>query len=74
MVQRRQRLRFARESRQAIRIAREEIRQDLDRDVAIELRIARAVDLAHPAGAEAPTISYEPSRAPEVSIKVLLSL
>ena len=47
MIQRGQRLRFARESRQAIRIVRERLGQDLDRDVAIQLRIARAIDLAH---------------------------
>src|SRR5437773_9799113 len=33
-------------------IRRERIRQDFDRDVAIELRVARPIDLAHPAGAE----------------------
>ena len=45
-------LRFALEARQAIRVARERIRQDLDRDVAIEPRVARAVHLAHPARAQ----------------------
>ena len=48
MIQRGQRLRFARESRQAVRIMRERLGQDLDRDVAIELRIAHAIDLSHP--------------------------
>ena len=52
MIQRREHLRFALEPRQAIRIAGKCRRQDLDRDVAIQLRIARAVDLAHPADAE----------------------
>ena len=35
-----------------LRIGDEDVRQDLDRDVAIELRIAGAIDLAHSAGAE----------------------
>ena len=45
-------LRFALEARAAIRIAGNAGRQDLDRDVAIEPRVARAVDLAHAAGAD----------------------
>ena len=53
MVQRREHLRFALEAREAIGIGGEGVRQDLDRDVAIELRVARAIDLAHAAGARA---------------------
>jgi hypothetical protein len=53
MIERRQDPRFAREAREALGIAREHARQNLDRDVATELRIARAVDLAHPTGTEA---------------------
>src|SRR5579864_1901162 len=52
MVQGGQRLGFAREALEAIRIRGEEIRQDLDGDIAVERRVLRAVDLAHPAGAE----------------------
>jgi hypothetical protein len=48
----RERLRFAREARQPIGIGREQLRQDLQRDIAIELRVTRAVDLSHPAGAK----------------------
>ena len=51
MVQRRQRLRFALEPREAIRVGRERLGQDFDGNVPIELRVARAVDLAHAAGA-----------------------
>ena len=40
-------LRFALEARLAIRIVRERIRQHLQRDVAIQPRVARAIDLAH---------------------------
>jgi hypothetical protein len=42
-------LRFALEARNAFRIGGENLGQDLQRDVAIELPIARAVDLAHAA-------------------------
>ena len=52
MVQRREDLRFALEPRQALGIVRERVGQDLDRDVAIELRVAGPIDLAHAAGAE----------------------
>ncbi len=52
MIQRRQHLRFAAESREAIRIVGDRRQQHLDRDVAIQLGIARAIHLAHAAGAE----------------------
>ena len=39
-------------------------RQDLDRDGAIEARVARLVDLAHAAGAGGGRISYGPRRVP----------
>ena len=52
MIQRGEHPRLALEARQPIRVARERARQDLDRDVATELRVARAVHLAHAARAE----------------------
>ena len=52
MIQRRERLRFALEARQAIGIVRERIGQNLDRDLATERRVRRAIDLAHPAFAD----------------------
>ena len=52
MIQRRERLRFALEPREPLGIARERVGQDLDRDVAIELRIAGAIHLAHAPGAK----------------------
>ena len=52
VVQRREQLRLALESRDAIRVGHESVGEDLDRDVATELGVARAIDLAHPAGAE----------------------
>jgi hypothetical protein len=43
---------LAREPRQAIGVAGERVREDLQRDVAIERRIAGAVDLPHAAFAD----------------------
>jgi hypothetical protein len=44
--------RFALESQERRRAVDQARRQHFDRDVAIELGIARAIDLAHPAGAD----------------------
>jgi hypothetical protein len=52
MVQRRDRPRFMFESAQAIRIMGHGRGENFDRDIAIETRIAGAVDFAHPAPAE----------------------
>ena len=52
VVERSERLRLAREACEAIGIAGEQIRQHLDRDVAIQLGVARAIHLAHAACAE----------------------
>ena len=52
MIQRGEHLRFALEAREPLRINREGRRQDFDRDVAIQLRVARAIDFAHPADTE----------------------
>ena len=52
MIQRRQSLRFALEAREAVGVVRERLRQDLDRDVAIQLRVASPIDLSHPAFAD----------------------
>ena len=49
VVERGEHLRLAAEARQAIGIGGEELGQDFDRDVAIELRVARAIHLAHAA-------------------------
>ena len=49
VVQRREHLRFPLEARQAIGIVGKGLGQDFDRHVAIERRIAGAIDLAHPA-------------------------
>ena len=46
------RLRLALEAGERLGGGREVRRQHLHRDVAVELRVARPVDLAHPAGAE----------------------
>src|SRR5580765_5596374 len=52
MVERGEELGFAFEAGDAIGIDSEEFRQDLQRDIAIQLRVARAIDLAHPAGTQ----------------------
>ena len=52
VIERRQHLRFAREARQPLGIGGERLRQDLERDLAIEPRVARAVHLAHAACTE----------------------
>src|SRR5919201_1463403 len=52
MIERREKFRFALEAGQAVRIVRECFRQDLDRDLALQPRIARAIHLTHAAGAE----------------------
>jgi hypothetical protein len=43
---------FSAETRQAFRIVGEGVGKDLQGDVASELRVTRAIDFAHPAGAE----------------------
>jgi hypothetical protein len=52
MVQRSSRAGFLLESVQSIGVGRERRRQHLDRDVASETRIARAIHLAHSTRAE----------------------
>jgi hypothetical protein len=52
MLERGQDLRFALESREPFSVGREELGQDLQRDVAAETRIARAIHLTHAAGAK----------------------
>ena len=52
VVQRGERLRFAREPGQAIGVVRKRIRQHLQRDIAIELGVAGAPHLAHSAFAD----------------------
>ena len=51
MVQRGQRLRLPFETHEPVPIRREQLGQDLDGGVAIELRITRAIHLAHPTDA-----------------------
>ena len=59
MIERREHARFALEARQPIGVGDEGRRQDLDRDVAPQLRVARAIHLAHAARAEQRQISYD---------------
>ena len=52
MVQRREHFRFALKPRQPIVISGERGRQDLDRDLALQLRVRRPIHLAHAAFAD----------------------
>jgi hypothetical protein len=52
VVQRRKRLRLAREACDAIAIGGKSVRKDLDGDVAIQPGVSRPVHFAHTAGAE----------------------
>ena len=52
VIQRGERLGFAREADVAVRVMRERLGQDFDGHVAIELGVARAEDLAHAAFAK----------------------
>ena len=52
MVDRREHLRFALESRDAIRIGSEGVEDDFDGDAATELAVACAIDFAHATSAE----------------------
>jgi hypothetical protein len=52
MIQRREHLRFPLETGQAVWIRGEQLREHLQRDVAVQPRIARAIHLAHAARAD----------------------
>jgi hypothetical protein len=52
MVQRGEESRLTLESLEPVAISSEDFREDLDRDVATESSVARAIDLAHPARSE----------------------
>ena len=52
MIERGEYLRFSAEARKPIRIARERLRQDLQRHIAVELRVFGAIHLAHAAGTD----------------------
>ena len=52
MIERGEDLRLSLEPGDALGVVGEAIRQDLNRHVATELRVARAIDLAHPARAQ----------------------
>src|SRR5207249_331066 len=51
VIQRREHPRLALETGEAIAVLEEEIRQGLDRDLAVQLQVPRAVDLSHAAPA-----------------------
>ena len=63
MAERCEELRFLLESRKPLGVVVEGFRQNLDGDVAAEDGVARAIHVAHPAGAEQSTDSIGPERA-----------
>jgi hypothetical protein len=52
VIQRREHLRFAAEAGETIRVARHRGQQNFDRDVTIQHRVVRSIDLAHAARTE----------------------
>ena len=64
MIERAEHLRFARRSARAAPRRARSGGQDLDRDVAAERRVARAVDLAHPPAPSSDRTVYGPKRRP----------
>jgi hypothetical protein len=52
MIQRGQGLGFALEAREPVGVVRERVRQDLDRDVSVQRRVASPIHLAHSAFAQ----------------------
>ena len=52
MVQGRKHFRLALETREPIGVSGDEARQDFDRDLTLQLRVRRAIHLAHPAFAD----------------------
>ncbi len=52
VIERRQYARFALEACEPLRVGGEDAREDLDRNVASQLRVARAIDFTHTASAE----------------------
>ena len=52
MVERREQVGFPREARQPLGIAREELGENLERDVSRQFAVARTIHLAHAAGAD----------------------
>ncbi len=52
VVQRRNRVRLALEARERVGVLRERFRKHFDRDIAMELRVLRAVNLSHPPGTQ----------------------
>ena len=52
------------ESGEPLRVTREQVRQDLDGDLATEPRVVRAIDFAMPPAPSSATTSYDPRRVP----------
>jgi len=68
MIEGGEQLRLTLEPGDAFGIVRKRVGQHFDCDLAVQSRIARAIHLALPPSPSRPVISYEPSRAPGVSM------
>ena len=69
MIERCEELRFALEARDAFGVIGQCRGQQLQRNVAAERGVARAIDLAHAAGAEQRDDLYEPRTVPGTTIE-----
>ena len=67
VVQRSEEPSFALETRNSFWVPRERFGKDFDGDFSAELGVARAINVAHPAGAQLERISYKPSFVPGFS-------
>ena len=69
MIERRECPGFALEARKALRVRREGVRQNLDRDLATQRGISRAPDMAIPPSPIGSVTLYTPRRRPGVRAK-----
>jgi hypothetical protein len=72
MIERRERLRLALETHQAIGVEGKRLRQDLERNITIEPRVAGPVDLAHSASTERRREGVGPEPGSRVSIRATI--
>ena len=72
VIQRGERIALRAQNAQPIVVGGEQLRQQLDRHVPLKLRIARAIHLAHAAGADRLADLVQTRRAPGDSVTVSL--
>jgi hypothetical protein len=64
MIEGREDVRLALEAGTPVGVARDRVRQDLESHVPLQLRVASAMDLAHPPAPSGARSSYGPNGAP----------